>query len=580
MRHLVGIAWHVGGSVLAPFVLAVIAALFLEVSQVAETSGMLLALAGGVLLPVCLAQNLGLWLKVRRELAMLRQRGPVDTTTLLATIHRHAAIVTPRGWAMLFAGCGFLVAALAFKWADLSLVGVVALVAFYALVGASSLLSALVTGRFEAHLQSRRGAVTRVMTPAVVLQGEPAEERFTLDRVPVLPGWNLLIEDRMPQRLATISRYAVGPGAGKGEVSVGGRLRATPRGLYRVGPANIYYQDLFGVARVSVASVARADLKVLPRFKPLRIVEPPRTREEQPDIVTRIHRFPTEDHFRFRAYVNGDDTRRIHWRLSVKTGELQVRTPETREVSTRTVLLVIDSFLPQGRMLDDAVGVEEVLDRLVETTLALAKSLVERGDRVTLVAAARGDDGTLRIERLPAQKSARLRWQDLGARVVWQGRADIGALVAAGEGRGVAVLPLDAGAPIEGAITDAVVVSSRFQTPPPDFASAGKMTWVYLPPEEALAEPVPSIRDIWLGPRGTWAKLFRDPFPVGADENGWVHQLLDIRGQLGKRASRLRLKEVAEARGRATFAALVARGDTVYRLVPGGAGHQLVGVAP
>jgi hypothetical protein len=142
---------------------------------------------------------------------------------------------------------------------------------------------------------------------------------------------------------------------------VGGRLRVTPRGLYQLGPAEVYYQDMLGLTRISLASLATAELKVLPRFRPLEIREPPRSRLQSPDVITRPHRFATEDHFRFREYAAGDDTRRIHWKLSVRSGHLTIRQPETREISTKNVLLVLDTFLPAGRMLDDVAEAERPL---------------------------------------------------------------------------------------------------------------------------------------------------------------------------------------------------------------------------
>src|SRR5690606_18283182 len=123
----------------------------------------------------------------------------------------------------------------------------------------------------------------------------------------------------------------------------------------------------------------------------LEIVEPPRSKHQTPDVVVRPHRFPQEDFFRFREYARGDDTRRIHWKLSVRAGRLTLRVPEAREQSVRNVVLVLDSFLPGRGTGDDAVGLADVLDALVETWVSLAAELVTRGDAVTLVAAV--DDG-------------------------------------------------------------------------------------------------------------------------------------------------------------------------------------------
>ncbi len=561
IRHLAGIAFNLFGLFVLPFVVGFVCALFFEVSQVADTLPYLLAISGLVIGPSFIMLIFGVAWKSRRELQLLRQAGRSDATTVLATIHRHVSVVTPRGWAVFSTGILFVLLALGAKWADLSVVAVLALTVFYGVLGLSTFLSAFIVSSFEAQLK-KRASVERQMVQAVILSGEVAEERFTFRRVSVPPLYFLLVEDHLPPRLATTSRYAVGAGARREELVVAGRLRRTPRGMYRLGPAHVYYQDALGFTRVSVASLATAELKVLPRFRSLQIIEPPRSKLEKPDILTRPHRFPTEDYFRFRDYQSGDDTRRIQWKLSMKAGQMQLRMPETKEISTKNVLLVLDSYLPSGRMLDDAVGVEEVLDKMVETWISLAKELVERGDRVTMVAAARTTKGELGVEVCQAQKGGHVRWQDLGARVVWQGRLELPALLA------------EAGLDSHG-----VIVSSRFQSPPPGGFDGQTLTWVYLPPDQALQGKDPTLLEALAGtPVNAFLWLFRLPFPVGSDENAFFAQLRIFRDQAGRLSARKRLREVAKRDGGRVLSQLRARGDTVYVLHAGQGTHKLVGL--
>lgn len=560
IRHVLGILWHLVGMFVLPFVLGFLAALFFEVSEVTETLPAMIGITTVLIAPAFIGQLLGLVLRVRREWRTLRERGRFDRESALATVHRHARIVTPRGWAMLITGLWFIVCSLGLKWASLSVVATLSLLLFYSVVAFTSLLSTFMTGSFQAGL-ARRSSIERNMTPAVVLAGEPAEERFTFHRIPVPPGFFLLVEDQLPLRLGTTSRYAVGAGAKREELVVGGRLRRTPRGLYQLGPAEIYYQDMLGLTRIAVASVATAELKVLPRFRSLEIIDPPRSRSPTPHLLTRPHRFPTEDHFRFREYLPGDDTRRISWKLSVRTGHIQVRQPETREISSRNVLLALDTYLPRGRMLADAVGVEEVLDRLVEVWISMARDLVERGDKVTLVAMARQPKG-IHAELVEARNGGHTRWQDLGARVVWQGRADIGPMLEEA-----------------GADTHAVVITSRFHAPPPEPFSGESLTWVWLPPKDALGTKDPGLLESLAGgATNVLSFLFRLPFPAGSDENGVVAQVREAMDHYGRLSARARLRSEARNQGDRVFSALVARGDAVYRLEPGPTKHRLVGV--
>ena len=55
IRHVAGIAWHLGGLFVLPFVIAFIAALFFEVSEVTETLPALLVLAAVMIVPAFFA---------------------------------------------------------------------------------------------------------------------------------------------------------------------------------------------------------------------------------------------------------------------------------------------------------------------------------------------------------------------------------------------------------------------------------------------------------------------------------------------------------------------------------------------
>lgn len=570
-----GIGLNGCGLFLMPFFVGLAASAFFEVSEVADTGGVLVGLGLLFVVGPLLLQIVGVSIKVVAEREFLREEGRLTTRAFLATLHRHLRIVTPRGWAALFTGLWFVVLALGAKWASLGLLAVLALLLFYTVLGGSSFVSTFLVSGFKRGMGGQKGSIVREMSPAVVLAGEPAEERFHLHRVPVPPFFNLLIEDDNPPQLQTESRYAVGPGARRHRVTVSGRFRRTPRGLHRLGPARIWFQDVLGFTRVSVASLATAELKVLPRFRNLDIIAPPKSNLQAPDVLTRPHRFASEDYFLFKEYHSGDDTRRIHWRLSVRTGQMMVRKPESREVSSNRVVLLLDTYLPKGRVLEDAIGIEAVLDRLVEAWISLAKELLERGDKVSLGAVVDDGEGKLRVEQVQGSADPR-RWQDLGARACWQGSYDLDALA-------VEVARLESGGsggpPLHG-----VAVSSRFFAPPPDTMGKATFTWVWLPPLDALGQRELPLWEQWVGPGPTavlrlFEAVVRLPAPTGSDENGAWRQLQDIWRLHRQVAARTRLRALARVRGKATEAALLQRGDTVYRLEPGAAGtHRLVGL--
>ncbi len=547
-----------------PFAVALPAALLFETAEVVDTLPAMVVFTAIVLTPVSVVQVLGLVLKSRQELRFWASKRRLTPGRVLDVLYRHLAIVTLRGWVLLFGGLFMTVFALSWQWASLGVIAVLSLLLFYLVVGWTLFVSTFLVRSFERGIGGQNSGIERQMMPAVALSGEAVEEVVRFRRVPVPWGYVLTVEDPNPARLRTESRYAVGVSARSSEVEARGGLRATPRGLFHLGPARIGYQDIFGITRVSVASLATAELKILPRMRPVHVVDPPRTPMQAPDVVTRPHRYATDDHFRFRDFQAGDDSRRIHWRLSMKAGRLQVRLPETKETSTEQVLLVLDSYLPKGKLLDASHGGDEILDALVLAFLGIARELVERGNKVTLLAAAVGHDrDEVVIERIAARAGQVARWQDLGARVCWQGHSDLNRL-------------LDSvGDDVHG-----VVVTARFTAPPPDPGAGRSTTWLFMDPSDALGPPGPHWLRQLAGPGvlGPLRWLFQLPHPVGSEDNNPLRRTRDAMRVWGLWRARATLRIVAKRRAGRTLRELQGRGDAIYRIERTPTAIRLVGL--
>ncbi|MBT3218087.1 MAG: DUF58 domain-containing protein [Proteobacteria bacterium] len=561
-----GILLQGGGIFFLPFLVGLCAAMLFEVSEVVETLPALLGFTVVVLFPVSLAQLLGLALKSRREIKYWYNRGELGITRLLDVLYTHIRVVTLRGWTILLAGLVFTVMALGLKWASFGLMAVLGLFMFYIMVGWTVFISTFLVRTFEVGMGRSRSGIQRQMIPAVCKTGQLVEEVFTFRRVPVPWGYFLLVEDPLSPRLKTESRYSLGATSSAGETVSRGRLRATPRGHFFLGPARIWYQDLLGITRVSIASVATAELKVLPNFKPVTIIDPPRTSQSIPDIITKPSRYATEDYFRFREYSHGDDTRRIHWRLSMKTGRLQVRQPETKEISTQEVLLVLDTYLPPGKLLNSAIGADEILDSLVDAFLGIARELVSRGDKVTMLSAATGHEkDEVRIEMLPVRTGQSARSQDLGARAHWQGRYDLPELLE------------HAGDEVHG-----VVVTSRFTAPPPGEIPGKSTTWLFMDPADALGEPDPHWTMQLIGadknPLRVLSFLFRLPHPVGSEDNAIYRRAINGWRIFSLYSARKALRSFASYRAGRTLGELSKRPDAIYRIERDARHIRLVGL--
>jgi uncharacterized protein (DUF58 family) len=111
----------------------------------------------------------------------------------------------------------------------------------------------------------------------------------------------------------------------KAELDFTYQLDCTKRGLYPVGPLNMFSGDILGVGTTRKYSLAPEYLTVYPKIIPLAKIEFP----SQSPLGTLRHTQPIfEDPTRIRGkrdYATGDSLRRIDWKASASAGRLQVK---------------------------------------------------------------------------------------------------------------------------------------------------------------------------------------------------------------------------------------------------------------
>ncbi|MFO0627127.1 MAG: DUF58 domain-containing protein [Polyangiales bacterium] len=534
-----------------PFLVGGLTGLFVEVSQVRETFAGLVRFAATLLLPVMIAQAVGIAVKVRRERAARRAAGPLTPGETLEVIDRHVRVMTDKGVGLFVAGLACVTLSLGFKFAELGIIAILGLSTLYLTVAVGVLVSTFVVARFEDRLASRGGSIGREFSPVVVEAGDSVEERFHFERVPVPPGFNLVVHQTLPARLATESRHAVGNDVSLQRITLSRALRRTPRGRYDIGPADIAYSDLFGLVRVNVAQAARAQLKVLPRLHTVVLGETPRVLAPEEGVLSVLRRLPTDDHFRFRDYAAGDDTRRIHWKLSVKLGRLQVRLPETVPVVRRKVTLVLDNYLPAHYAEGDeaALILGDLLDRLVEVWLSLARALTERGEDVTLMLPT--GEAAAPFTEVACRRGTQMLWRELGAHARWQSRTDL-QHIALGDN------------------VFSAVVTGRFHPLTAVPAVGPRMTWVFLPPGAEVPGP--------LEPAAVDARAsLRYAFPAGAEENNWGALRRRRQGRRALERRRAHIAERASQGGEQAEAYFRGRGEPFYKVHRAGAAYVLDG---
>jgi uncharacterized protein (DUF58 family) len=582
--------FRIAGNVLLLFFLpyAVVTAglTLFETSEVRETAGRFGLFTSLFLAPLFLVQLLGVVKKSRAQIELLRKANALTSRTRLDAIARSASMLTPRGTLVLLTGLAFLVLALAYHWAQLGVIAVLALTAFYLVTSASVLLSAFIVKRFSSNLLERGAVVHRQYQPGVARVGDLVKDVLDVKGVPVPPGYFLTVEGTLPPRLATQVRHVLLPKSREERLSLSVLLERTPRGTYDAPPLRLAFTDLLGLTSSHVASLATARLRVLPAVRPAEIIAPPPSNTEEPDILSRPHRFPTEDLFRFREYVAGDDTRRIHWEMSLRAGRMIVKTPDSRESSAKRVVVALDTWVPPD-WLDHTAVIDDALDACVEAWLAVGQKLVEQGEKVTLLLVSRAEDGTLRPEIVPTAGASgnHAHALDAGARAEWQSTFRIEDVLDYGV-RGLGQPPRGPGARDEVSFDNAIVVTMRLAAPNLPRV-ARETTWVVYDPNDALGPEPRKPLQLWIDYDDTGRTLsfkelakraFLLPYPVGAEENGVVLRMKRLERRLEDRAHRLALRASAVWAGRQAIAALLAQPDAVYKLEIADGRHRLVGM--
>ncbi len=559
LRLMASVAFHTVLLAALPFVVGGLTGFFTDVSQVSDTFGGLARFASAVLLPLLVVQAVGIAVKVRREQAAWKKQGDdVPPHALLRSVHRHVRVMTDKGLGMFFGGLFAVSLSLTFKFAELGIIAVLGLVTLYLLVAVGVVLSTFVVTRFEERLATRGGVIGREFSPALVESGDSVEERFHFERVPVPAGFNLRVHQQLPARLATESRHVVSAVSSGQRVTLARAIRRTPRGDYRIGPAEIAYSDLFGLTRVAVAQAAGARLRVLPRMFAVGMQDAPRSLAPEDGALTVMRRVPTEDFFRFRDY-HARRRHPAHPLEALAQGGPPPGAPpgdRPRDAASRAARArqLIAPGPRVGNPASDLV-LGDALDRLVEVWLSLASALPARGENVTLVLPT--GDAHAPLETVHCRRGTEMRWREVGARARWQGVTDFPAAAA----------DLGAGEFL-------CVVTARFVRLP---ALPGPMgvgiTWVFLPPGPEIAAGLPG-EDV---KRGKLARALTTPFAVGSEENGFWPSVRRNQA-LGRLAfSRADMAAQATQGGPAAEAHLRARGEPFYTVRRSGAAYVLGG---
>jgi len=478
-----------------PWIIGALVGVVFDIGEVKETQSDFARWFMLIVMPLMVLQIIGIGVKIGRERRSMAQRGERGFSAFVVALDKHVRVLTSRGVSLVVGSVVMLFCALAVKWGQFAVVAVAGLGLLYIFSTAATFASAFSIRAFDDRVRRGRGSIDREMSPTVLDAGDPVEERFILARVPVPPGFRLHLHEALPERLGGETRFAVDRSVSGSQATLSAPLPRTARGVYKLGPAQIWYEDILGVTRVAVATHACTSMRVLPRLRSVVFQKKPESHAKAEGPLSLMARIATEDFFKTRAYTRGDDARRVHWKLSINTGALHVRVPESIPFAPRKIRLVLDTYLPLHLRMS-APLLADALDLLVESWIGLAHSLVQRGEKVTLALCLRNDQGVVAVRELFCRRGEERVWRSLGADAVWQSDASAGALLG----------------PNGRADEGAVIVSAGLSPMPNMLGPASSIVTI------ATQSMMPITGK---DPRRPLDRLFRYPYPAGADDNAF-----------------------------------------------------------
>ncbi len=190
---------------------------------------------------------------------------------------------------------------------------------------------------------ARRGqyrlGTSRIIRPPRVPAGHTATVTLRLENVSRAATGLLLAEDAVPYALGARPRYVLDTIERNGTRELTYPLRSDVRGKFEIGPLQLRVADAFGLVEVSRSLSGRTMFIVTPRVVPLARTVISRSWAGEGEGRARLASMAGEDDVIPRAYRDGDELRRVHWRSTARYGELMVRREEQRWRNRATVLL-------------------------------------------------------------------------------------------------------------------------------------------------------------------------------------------------------------------------------------------------
>jgi uncharacterized protein (DUF58 family) len=265
-------------------------------------------------------------------------------------------------------------------------------------------LSALATSRARYRL-----SCTRQLVPRRIQAGQTAEARVRLSNVSRLRTGLLLAEDLTPTTVAlpgSRPRFVLESIEPGGTRDLSHKVELDQRGKYIIGPLQVRVADAFGLAAIGRSFATKSTLVVTPQIIALPRVSIAGNRLGDGESGLRTVSAAGEDDIAPRAYRDGDELRRVHWRSTARYGELMVRREEQRWHNR--ALLLLDT----RRKAHVGSGPSSSFEYAVNAMASIGVHLVGQGIETRLItetgdAAPAGPAAESLLERLAVIRASR-----------------------------------------------------------------------------------------------------------------------------------------------------------------------------
>lgn len=230
---------------------------------------------------------------------------------------------------------------------------------------------------------------TRSTTRARLREGEQIVMEVTLTAKRRLSTF--ILEERLPATLGQNARLPVASLEAGESASQEYSLMCWRRGVYELGPLCARWGDPFGLTERELELAEPFELLVHPTVEELQDRSLTRLWEDPPIRPPKSKPWPSGmEFYGMRAYVPGDDIRKIVWRAYGRTGQLMVRESE-QGITDKTVII-----LDQDRRHHSPGVMSESFEMGVRVAASLGAHHLKDGDAVTLEGNAKRLAGPLR----------------------------------------------------------------------------------------------------------------------------------------------------------------------------------------